>query len=147
MARPENLKERRRSDAGHQDQNIDLAFNETDAEAQGGWIILDGQFAKRGGHQGAPPVAFDKPGHLGCHPTLECSNRDAREALLTHRWNYLTGASVAQRKPVDSLRIVGSLSTRVNIRTVGVSFCHPEPRRTRFVPDSGPFGFFAGLFS
>jgi hypothetical protein len=59
---------------------------------------------------------------------------------------YFT-AFIAHLKPVDSFRIVGSLSTRVKIRTVGVSFCQPAPRMTFFVPLSGPLGFFAGLFS
>lgn len=66
------------------------------------------------------------------------------ERFPVHRF---IGVLAAQRNPVDSFRTVGSLSTRVKMRTVGVSFCQPAPLITFFVPVSGPFGFFFGLFS
>lgn len=65
------------------------------------------------------------------------------DGFTVHR--FIAGL-VAQRNPVDSFRSIGSLSTRVKIRTVGASFCQPAPLITFFVPVSGPFGFFLGLF-
>ena len=95
-------------------------------------------------------------GQGACFPSHGMTGSNALESKLKGTFLYGSDFSlppvyftafIAHLKPVDSFRIFGSLSTRVKMRTVGVSFCHPAPRMIFFVPVSGPMGFFAGLFS